>query len=64
MNEGDIILISSAIGSTGTVSGAMSAGNMGNMPSGMTSGSMPSDMPSGSMPSFEGGMPSGAPGNS
>ncbi|MBQ2777991.1 MAG: efflux RND transporter periplasmic adaptor subunit, partial [Peptococcaceae bacterium] len=61
LNEGDIILISSAIGSTGSGSGGMSAsGSMGNMPSGMPSGSMPSD----DMPSFEGGIPSGAPGNS
>lgn len=55
LNEGDIILISSAIGnSASNRTGNTNNGSGGNLPSGM---------PSGDMPNFEGGMPSGAPGN-
>ena len=60
LNEGDIILIGSAINSTGTVNRANNSGrNNEGMPEGMQGG----NMPSGNMPSFEGGMPNGAPGN-
>lgn len=58
LNAGDIILIGSAISSSSgsNTSGSAAGGNMsGEMPSG--------NMPSGDMPNFEGGMPSGAPGN-
>ena len=61
LNEGDIILIGSAINSTGTVNRANNSGrNNEGMPEGMQGG----NVPSGNMPNFEGGMPNGAPGNS
>ncbi len=52
LNEGDIILISSAIGGGSSNTGSAQSGG------GMSGG----QMPSGDMPNFEGGMPSGAPG--
>lgn len=58
--EGDIVLIGSSINSSSSTTGG---GNAGSMPEGMeerADGQMPDQRPSGG----EGGMPSGAPGNS
>lgn len=65
LNEGDIILIGSAINNTGGVSSAAIADKTGEaMTEESKRGNLPSDMSDETMPNFEGGMPGGTPRNS